>query len=337
MNTSAGEAERQAKTWGADRDMKDLIDVTIVQREEQAGGIISLDLAADGGQLPSFRAGAHVDVHIGTSLIRQYSLCNDPIERHRYRLGILLAPNSRGGSLEIHRSFAVGTAIRIGQPRNNFALVEAAQRSILVAGGIGITPLLSMAYRLQNLGTDFELHYCTRSSSRTAFSDEISKTRFTSRVIMHYDDAPGSQRFTVGTSLPAPSHDTHLYTCGPTGFMDYVTDGALRQGWPADHIHIEHFTRSAAAGGEAFVVNAVRSGVTCEVPPGKSIAAALLDHGVDVLLSCEQGLCGICLTTVLEGIPDHRDTFQTEEEKAANTQLAICCSRAKSSVLVLDI
>lgn len=316
----------------------DGLEVVILRRTVEAEGIVSLELAsADGAALPPFEAGAHIDVHAAPGVIRQYSLCNDPAETHRYVLAVLLDPQSRGGSSAVHATFREGQRIRIGLPRNNFPLVEGAGRSVLVAGGIGITPLLAMAYRLHALGAEFEIRYCSRTRSRTAFLDPLAAAPFAGRVVLHLDDGPEEQRFAAPTCLPSPAADDHLYVCGPAGFMDAVCAGARALGWAEENLHLEHFGAAVDSTGGGFTVRAARSGVTVEVAEGETIAEALERAGVDVLTSCEQGVCGVCLTPVLEGEPDHRDVYQTAEEKASNEHMTICCSRSRSKVLVLDI
>lgn len=314
------------------------LSVLIVSRKVEADGIISLELSSTSNdELPSFDAGSHVDVFVAPDIIRQYSLSNDPAKSDRYRLAILLEPQSRGGSSEIHRSFAENKVVRISAPRNNFSLVETAGRSILIGGGIGITPLLAMAYRLTSLGKTFEMHYCVRTRSRAAFVDEIANSAFASHVTLHYDDGPAVQLLSLDTCLLQPGADAHVYICGPQGFMDHVIAGAQKLGWASDRIHLEYFSATISTEGDSFTVVAARSGKSVEVPSGKTIAEALQDIGIDVLLSCEEGLCGICLTNVVEGTPDHRDLVQTDDEKQENQQITVCCSRSKSKILVLDI
>jgi vanillate O-demethylase ferredoxin subunit len=317
---------------------EDFLSVRILSRQDLATDIVSLELVAvDGADLPPFDPGAHVDVHVAPGIVRQYSLCNDPAERHRYRLGILRDASSRGGSVEIHRAFAAGQVVRISRPRCNFRLAAQAGRSILVAGGIGITPLLSMAYRLHAEGADFALHYCTRSRERTAFLSELAASGFADRVHLHHDDGLPEQRFSMESCLPPVDPAAHLYVCGPTGFIDFVTKGASRKGWETGQIHVEHFTAEVSTEGATFTVVAAISGVTVKVSAGQTIAQALIAGGVDMPLSCEQGICGTCLTRVIEGIPDHRDQYQTDQEKAANDYMTPCCSRALSARLVLDL
>jgi ferredoxin-NADP reductase len=314
----------------------DVIEVRVLRRTETAEGIIVLDLAApEGVLLPAFEAGAHVDVHVGPGLVRQYSLANDPADTNRYRLGILLEPESRGGSAAIHKEFAEGRTIRISVPRSNFKLVDGATKSILLAGGIGVTPLLAMAYRLQAQRADFELHYCTRTRGRTAFMEDIAAASFAGRVSIHHDDGPVEQRLDPAT-LPPPAPGVHLYVCGPGGFMEWIIGAAKACGYADDHVHKEYFSAEVDVSGDTFVVEARRSGKTVTVPADKSIADALADVGIDLPLSCEQGVCGTCLTDVIEGVPDHRDMYQTDQEKVSNRQITPCCSRAKSAKLVLD-
>jgi vanillate O-demethylase ferredoxin subunit len=316
----------------------DYLNVRILSREDAATDIVSLKLvAADGAELPPFEPGSHVDVHVAPGVVRQYSLCGDPAESHHYRLGILRDPSSRGGSEAIHCAFEAGQVIRISQPRNNFKLAPQARRSILVAGGIGITPLLAMAYRLKAEGADFMLHYCTRSRERTAFLAELLAPALAPRVVLHYDDGPPEQRFGLDACLPPPDAETHLYVCGPAGFIKFVTESAKQAGWEPGQVHVEHFAAEVSHEGAAFTVVAASSGVTVQVAPGQTVAQALCAGGVNLPLSCEQGICGTCLTRVIEGTPDHRDLYQTDEEKAANTHMAPCCSRSLSARLVLEL
>ncbi len=313
-------------------------EVVIASRHGAAEGIAAFDLVpADGASLPPFDPGAHIDVEVGPGLIRQYSLYGDPRDTGRYRIAVLLEAQSRGGSAGVHGTFAQGARIRIADPRNNFPLCPTARHSVLVAGGIGITPLLAMAHHLRHRSESFELHYCFRERRRAAFLDLLATARFAERTQLHADDGDAGQRFAPATALGTPRPGVHVYICGPTGFMDWVIAEAQSAGWPADQLHMEYFTADVDTAGAAFIVEARRSGRTIPIRPDQTIAAALLEAGVDVPLSCEQGVCGTCLVGVLDGVPDHRDVYQTDEEKAANTHIACCCSRARSPVLVLDI
>ncbi|MBN8875427.1 MAG: oxidoreductase [Rhodospirillales bacterium] len=315
-----------------------VLDVQIVRRQVQADGIIVLELvAADGGALPRFEPGAHVDVLVGPDLVRQYSLCSDPARTDRYRLGILLDPASRGGSAAIHAGFREGDRIRIGVPRNNFPLAAGNATSVLLGGGIGITPLLAMAHHLDAAGRPFALHYCARSRGKAAFLEELAAAPYARHVTLHFDDEAAAQRLDPARDLPDPAGGAHLYICGPTGFMDWLIAAARTRGYPEDRIHREYFGAEVDLSGDAFEVVLAGSGRTVPVAAGQSIVAALKAVGVQVAVSCEEGVCGTCICTVLEGVPDHRDSYLTEEEHAANDQMALCCSRAKTPKLVLDL
>jgi vanillate monooxygenase ferredoxin subunit len=309
----------------------------IAARTLEAEDIVSFELhPLDGETLPRFEAGSHVDLRVTPEIVRQYSISNDPRETHRYRLAVLAEPNSRGGSVAVHDGLPVGATVTIGLPRNLFRLDETAARSILLAGGIGITPLLAMAYRLLALERDFELHYCVRNEARLAFKDELTAGPLAARISIHRDDGSDEQRFVLARTLARPSAGAHLYVCGPAGFIDFVTAGAQRLGWPAERVHIERFSADVDLTGDGFTV-ITSGGLAVEVPPGKSIVEVLREHGIDVPTLCEQGVCGTCLTPVLEGIPDHRDLCQSDAEKASNAQITLCCSRSKTPRLVIDI
>jgi len=315
---------------------RETLAMRVVARRAVAQDIVALDLeAADGTPLPPSEPGAHVDLHLPGALLRQYSLCNPPGALGRWRLGVLLDPNSRGGSAAVHAGLAVGQIIEIGRPRNHFPLRLDAAHTVLFAGGIGITPILAMAHALQAAGRSFELHYCGRSAARLAFLDELQS--FGDRVQVHLDDGPEAQRLHIDQVLAAPAADRHLYVCGPNGFMDFVTHAAQRLGWADDTVHLERFGAEVNTDGAPFTVVAARSNVTFEVQPGERIADQLIAHGIDVRMSCQSGVCGTCVTRVIDGMPDHRDHVQTATEKAANRTITVCCSRSKTRRLVLDI
>ncbi|WP_437880352.1 PDR/VanB family oxidoreductase [Pseudomonas sp. LRF_L74] len=315
-----------------------LLKVQVHKRQLQGDGVVVLDLIPVGGTtLPAFEAGAHVDIHIAPDLVRQYSLCSDPADNATYRLGVLKDPASRGGSNGVHEKLLEGTEVQISAPRNLFPLAKGAKRSILIGGGIGITPMIAMAYALQARGEEFELHYCGRSRSRSAFLDELGNAAFAERVFTHFDDEAAGQKLDMDAVLGQAQAGVHVYTCGPSGFMDWVIGEAGTRGYADDHIHREYFQVEVDSSGASFEVVAARSGKTVQVAEGQSIVAALKTVGIKVAMSCEQGACGTCLCDVLEGEPDHRDVFLTDEEKATNEQMLLCCSRAKSAKLVLDI
>ncbi|QBE61639.1 PDR/VanB family oxidoreductase [Pseudoduganella lutea] len=308
-------------------------------RTSEAEGICSYELVAtDGTPLPPFTAGAHIDVHLGGGIVRQYSLCNAPHETHRYLIGVLREPASRGGSRAMHERIVEGAELEVSEPRNHFGLAEGPHHSVLFAGGIGITPLLAMAEHLHARNLPFTLHYSVRGGARAAFRRRLEAAPFASRVRLHIDDE--GTGLDVPAALAACPPGTHVYVCGPAGYIDHVLATARALGWSDDRLHREYFgaAPAVAEGGErAFDVRIASSGRTYTIPAGRTVVQVLADHGVDVPVSCEQGVCGTCLTRVLDGVPEHHDLYQTEEEQAANDQFTPCCSRAKSALLVLDL
>jgi len=311
----------------------------VVAKRQAAIGICAYELAdPQGRMLPPFSAGAHIDVEVRGGLVRQYSLCNPPNEQHRYMIAVLLDPNTRGGSIAMHERVQEGDVINISEPKNHFPLVASAKRSLLFAGGIGVTPILCMAERLGQLNADFEMHYCTRSANRMAFIERIRQSKYSARVTFHYDDGHPDQKLDAAKVLGRPEDGVHMYVCGPAGFMDSVLKTAKDGKWPDAQVHREYFAATPASGNEnEFEVQIASTGRTFVIPAGSSITEFLMKNGVEIPTSCEQGVCGTCLTRVLEGEPDHRDQFLTDEEHAKNDQMLPCCSRAKSRKLVLDL
>lgn len=313
-----------------------LLKVVVRKRETHTDGVVALELESVNGEpLPAFEAGAHIDLHLGDDLIRQYSLCGDPADTSVYRLGILKDPSSRGGSVAVHLNVLEGTEWTIGTPRNHFPLAECAKRSILIGGGIGITPMISMAYALTAEKQTFELHYCGRSRETSGFLDELTTSSFAKYVDLHFDSE--DEKLNLEAVLKDADADTHLYVCGPNGFMDWVINTAKDLGLADSNVHKEFFNVEVATGGDSFEVVAEVSGVTVQVGENQSISDALKAAGVKVQVSCEQGTCGTCLCDVIEGTPEHRDVYLTEEEKEDNDQITVCCSRSLTSRLVLDI
>lgn len=296
--------------------------------------IVSYELhALDGSVLPGFTAGAHVDLHLPNGLIRSYSLLNSQSERHRYVIAVQKDRASRGGSKWVHENFRAGDIVAIDGPRNNFPLAEGAAESIFIAGGIGITPILSMTERLTALDRPWRLFYCSRKRNGTAFHTLLEGKP---QVRFNFDEEPGGRMLDVMSVVAsAPSH-AHLYCCGPLPMLE-AFEAATKE-LPPERVHVEYFSAKAPPsikGG--FLVVLARSGREVEVPAGKSILGVLIDAGLDVSYSCMEGVCGTCETRVLEGIPDHRDLILTAEEHAANNTMMICCSGSKSDRLVLDL
>ena len=315
------------------------LDVRVARKSIEATDICALELQPmAGASLPAFTAGSHIDVHTPAGPVRQYSLCNDPRESHRYVIGVLKDPSSRGGSRAMHERLMPGDLLRISAPRNLFQLVPGAHRSLLLAGGIGITPLLAMAEHLQATAADYRLHYCTRSPERTAFRLRLADLGVDRRVVHHFDDGDPAQRLDLDRVFGDQPEGTHLYVCGPSGFIEHVVGAARAAGWPPERLHVESFSPAQPASlGVAFDVVLARSGRVIRVGGQETVAAALAAAGVEVPLSCEQGICGTCLTPVLEGEPDHRDLFMTDQEHACNAAFTPCCSRSRSATLVIDL
>ena len=316
-----------------------LIQVQVRRKSVVAQDIASFELIrTDGATLPSFTAGAHIDVHTPAGIIRQYSLINHEKSSDFYQIAVLLDPNSRGGSRSMHADVQEGQTLFISEPRNHFPL-RSAERTVLIAGGIGITPLLCMAYQLASIGANFALHYCTRSLNRTAFREDIASASWSKQVFLHLDDGPAEQRLNLATAIGTSSVGTQIYICGPSGFIDWVMKAADAQGFPREHIHVEHFSAApqATPQNRAFTVRIASTGQDIVVSPDQTVVEALGIHGIDVITSCEQGVCGTCTTRVLEGICDHRDLLLSEEEKARHDQFMPCCSRATSDRLILDL
>ncbi len=316
------------------------LQVRVARKAAEAQDIVTLELvAADGAALPAFSAGSHIDVQLPNGFTRQYSLCNDPQETHRYQIGVLRDAASRGGSAAVHDLVKEGDVLTISAPRNHFGLAHEAKKHLLLAGGIGVTPILCMAERLANTGGDFAMHYATRAPERTAFRQRIAASAFAARVQFHYDNGDAAQKLDLQALLSQPEAGTHLYVCGPKGFMDAVLNTARAAGWPEAQIHYEFFGAEVAKSDSdaSFEIKLASSGRIVMVPKDQTVVQALAAAGVDIMISCEQGVCGTCLTRVLEGVPDHKDSYLTPEEQAANDQFTPCCSRSKTPQLVLDL
>jgi tetrachlorobenzoquinone reductase len=316
-----------------------MLDVIVSRLTHEAEDVLGLELRAlDAVPLPSFAAGSHVDLHLPNGLCRQYSLTNDPAERERYCLGVGLSPNSRGGSRHVHISVKVGDVLRISEPRCLFSLAPDAAEHIFIAGGIGITPILSMIRHCEAHARPWRLLYCVRSRSRAAFLWELAASY--ARVQLHIDE----EREGAFPDLRAFLHDipagSHVYCCGPGPLMDSVGAAAAEYRFPPNHVHFERFTAvgpAIDAGGErAFTVTLKRLGRGFAVPPGASILETLEANGVGMPFGCREGLCRSCEVPVISGTPDHRDCVLSTDERASNTSMMICVSRALSDELVLD-
>lgn len=310
-----------------------------VQRiDDVAFGVKLFELVhVDGIALAPFEAGAHIEVQLPNHLMRSYSLLNAPGEQHRYQIAVHNSPASTGGSRYMHESLKEGDVLLASLPRNNFLLNETAGYSCLIAGGIGITPLLSMAHRLNALGRRWELHYCARTAAHAAFVDELRMLAATSGNAAHFyfDQEPGGQPLDLIALERSVSGNTHLYCCGPRGMLDAFEQATAHC---RERAHVEYFTaKSEAALDGGFIIELARSGKTLHVPAGSSILDVVFEAGVSVASSCREGICGSCETKILAGEADHRDALLSDAERSANKSMMICCSGAKSSRLVLDL
>jgi tetrachlorobenzoquinone reductase len=300
----------------------------------EAPNIVSYDLRpVEGGDVPPFTAGAHIDLTLANGLVRSYSLVNPQAERHRYVIAVQRDRASRGGSKWVHENFHAGDVIDVNGPRNNFALDEQAEKSIFIAGGIGITPIISMIDRLTAIGRDWQLVYCLRKRSNAPFLDLLQGKP---QVRFNFDEEPGGTMLDIAAMLDAVPADAHLYCCGPIPMLNAFEQAT--KDLSRERVHVEYFTAKESPALEGgFKVVLARSGREVDVPPGRTILDTLVDMGIDVPHSCTEGVCGTCETKVLEGIPDHRDLILTEGERAANKTMMICCSGSKSEKLVLDL
>lgn len=314
--------------------------LTVESITPEAPGILAFRLVDPAGApLPPYVAGAHVDVTVPGGITRQYSLCGDPRDTSAYLIAVKREAGSRGGSRALHDEVKPGSTLEIGTPRNLFALDPAATEHILFGAGIGITPLLSMAYALEQEGGRYTLHYFARGADDAAFCALLSSAPFSGKVQFHY----GVQRDAIATRLDeclaGADASAHVYTCGPAPFMDLVVERAAL-GRPAEAIHLEHFKAdpvSPAGEQHAFELKLASSGRLLAVPQGTSIVDVLAEAGIEIDTSCREGICGTCIVPVLEGEPDHRDQCLSKKEKAANDQICACVSRSRSAMLVLDL
>ncbi|MHA7664741.1 PDR/VanB family oxidoreductase [Mycolicibacterium sp. HS_4_1] len=315
------------------------IELVVQNRESAADGVVTLGLTdPSGGDLPSWEPGAHIDLLLDEGLVRQYSLCGDPRKADSWRIGVLLAPNSRGGSRHVHERLQEGTRIRVRGPRNHFPLVDS-PKYLFIAGGIGITPMKAMAESAERQGLEWSMIYLGRKRSTMAFQQELSSA-FGDRITIWADDERDGF-FDLAAALAEPVEDTLIYSCGPEPLLDAVEKCCAN--WPEGSLHLERFTAKAASAEslaealDSYQVVCHRSGVTVEISDGEPMLEALEDAGIPVMSSCGEGVCGTCRATVLEGTPDHRDSLLTEAERASGNVILPCVSHSGSQKLVLDL
>lgn len=332
--------QRSMAQDGTAREEPHRLDLDIVAVAPEAEDILSFELALPNGAcLPPFAAGAHIDIHLAGGLVRQYSLCNAPSERRRYVIAVLKEPAGRGGSLAMHH-LKPGDRVAVLGPRNNFPLAgREADFHLMLAGGIGVTPMLAMIAELKARKADFRLHYCTRSKDRTAFLRRLKPLIRQGRVVLHHDDGEPARGLDIAKTLAEPRPGQHAYVCGPAGFM--AAAKAAVGAWPPHAVHFEHFNAVALTEEEAvwdnvpFKVRIKKTGELLEVPAARSIVKVLREHGIEIETSCEEGYCGTCITRYVEGEPVHRDTVLSEGER--QSYVMVCRARSRSPVLVLDI
>ncbi len=306
---------------------------------QEADDIRAFELVdPEGRLLPMFTAGSHIDVELPNGLMRQYSLSNDPRDVDRYVIAVLREVEGRGGSAIMHDEVKEGVTLNITAPRNNFPIHDNATHHILLAGGIGVTPLLAMARDLAARGASFELHYCTRTPAKTAFKDAIGSDELKNFIHVHHDNGNPADGLDIAALLKDVRAGANVYYCGPTGFMHACEQAA--EHWPLGTVHREFFTVDPDVSFDddaAFKIKIKSTGQELDVPADKSIVEVLRDNGFDVETMCEEGICGTCATVLLEGEPDHHDFVLDDEEKARGEFIMVCCSRAKSPSLTLDL
>lgn len=310
-----------------------LCELRVTALRWEAKDVISLELQAqDESPLPGFTAGAHIDLHLANGISRSYSLLNDQRETHRYVVGVALDAVSRGGSRYIHQELRIGAILKVGGPRNHFPLVEASASHVLIAGGIGVTPMLAMLRRLAALGREVSFYYAVRERQRLAFACEISAL---CNPVFHVDAECGTP---LDLKKIIASHPgSEFYCCGPGPMLAAFEDTTSTL--PPERVHLEYFSAKKQENTVAtgFDVECRKSGKTVFVSPEISIADALMKAGINVPVSCCEGICGSCETAVLEGEVDHRDSVLTKSEQDSHKLMMLCVSRSKSDRLVLDI
>lgn len=324
-----------ATSAGNTANRPDFFNLKVARKEAVAQGIHLFELRhPDGLELPAFTPGSHLTVQVPNGVRRNYSLCSDPADTDLYQIAVKRDDAGRGGSVSMADDVQVGQLLSVSAPRNNFALAERASDFIFVAGGIGITPILSMMRHLKSTGRGrFKLYYCTRDAASTAFIDDIH-SEFAGHIQIHHDNGDMGQTLDLWPVFEKPAN-AHVYCCGPKGLMNSVED--MSGHWPSGTVHFESFGVDAKAYAEnkPFTVRLEKSGASVDVSAGQTILEALRAKGYRVPSSCESGTCGSCKTRLLAGVAEHRDMVLCEEEQASHVM--VCVSRAKSAELVLDL
>ncbi|WP_339719708.1 PDR/VanB family oxidoreductase [uncultured Paraglaciecola sp.] len=320
--------------------MTDSIDVNVHCIWQDGEDVRLFDLRPKTSQkLTKFSAGAHIDVHTGNELTRQYSLCNHPDEQHRYVIAVALASDSKGGSLWLHEEVKEGDILSISLPRNHFPLADEPEHSVLIAGGIGITPILTMAYTLEQQGKSWELHFTARNEQQAPLLTEIKALQETAKsgvITTYYTRDSVPNRIDFNTIVNTVSKDSNFYCCGPTNLLQSYSESLANL--PSQQVHLEHFqSENEAADEGGYTLVLARSGKELLVPEGKTVLQVLKENSVGVTYACAEGVCGSCEVPVISGLPDHRDMVLSDAEKSENATMMVCCSGSLSSRLVLDL
>jgi phthalate 4,5-dioxygenase reductase subunit len=312
------------------------IPVIVTRAEKIADDIHLFEVRRrDGGDLPAFTAGSHINLQVPNGLMRKYSLCSDPAETASYSIAIKREDTGRGGSIYLTDNTKVGDEWMISAPDNAFALPQRGDQFIFIAGGIGITPFIAMIHALKHdPAKKFKLYYCSRTPEMTAFREELSAAEFKGKVVIHYDNGDPSKSLDLWPIVEERKNREHLYCCGPRGLMQAVRDATGH--WSSAAIHFEAFSDAEARrpDDKPFTVKLASTGEVIDVPVGTTILEAMRAKGHNVPSSCESGTCGTCRTKLLEGEADHRDLVLTEGERSS--QIMICVSRAMTPQLVID-
>lgn len=308
------------------------ITARVVTMSLLADSILAIELKrTDGAPLPPATPGAHIDLHLQNGLIRQYSLTTADGDPASYIVAVKRDRASRGGSAFVHDHLRVGDVIEISAPRNNFPLDEDAKCSVLIAGGIGITPILSMMRRLRENGAAFELHYSCRKPTEVVYAAELAASK---EINVHLSQELATIDLQKIIAQAPPN--AHFYCCGPLPMIEAFEAAASIV--DAERVHVERFSNNAIMATEGgYVVKLERDGRSFVIPQGQTILSVLREAGLELSFSCEQGICGSCETSVVSGRPDHRDSILTEAEREASATMMICCSGSHSDVLVLDL
>jgi ferredoxin-NADP reductase len=312
----------------------------VVKTTQEATGIMGFELAdPNGGLLPSFNAGAHIDVWISETEVRSYSLCGDPSDTSSYKIGVLREEQGEGGSIWVHDHLSTGESVNISAPKNLFPLSNEAEHHVLLAGGIGVTPMIAMIHELESKGASYVMHLCVRSADRTPFMDFLSPRVDAGKVQIHHDGGNPEAGLDIADLLKHHEPGSHLYYCGPAGFMDAAKSASSH--WPKGTVHFEFFSSpddgadQPAGADMPFQVKLTSSDEVYDVPADQSIVDVLRANGISVDTQCEDGFCGTCMTKYVSGEPEHRDSVLDEDDQ--KDFVLICCARSKTPLLELDL